>query len=585
VSQAEDVPTPPSDDLVPFEIPFASLPLETQLRHCFDVACRVVGSLGRMKLAVSEGNLASLHRSLQEYRQESAPLKGETLERLLIRHSDAIQQNRPSPFHWEPCPRSPWLCWSPALYAVYSFCGEFLDSILWIHERTGADLTALLPELRETLSTFSQSFLTNELIFEQDHYLRALAGHPDRTARGRGRAERAGGDPNPRETSRAETTGTARVESLRDVAAREYRASKGTFWLAAFPAELKVDRCDECDPSCGSVADGRVLLPCGGIRSLASASLGKRGAFSLLAFTLPRHRIEEMNPFLSFAADAGVALVAQPPAWSRSLRPDNPADTWIATLLLFCPAADGYVIEKPGGCRLITQPWAASLAALRDWHIDETKNGSGEREEGGKGAISSSPPVVEEFLFAPSGNGYLIKGFGETGHLPGYKGLDVIAQLIRSPGKPVSMLDLVRADDRTKVDKRSPQEVLDPEAKKAIRDRLRELEADLERARKDNATVEADLAETEIDKLAEQLLQAEGLGGKDRDLNNVFEKLRPKIHGRLNTVYKAMREAKPPMLKLAEHFGFSISAEGGTGFIYRPAGEPPPWQFLSAGSQ
>jgi hypothetical protein len=206
----------------------------------------------------------------------------------------------------------------------------------------------------------------------------------------------------------------------------------------------------------------------------------------------------------------------------------------------------------------------------------------GQDEGAGKSVLSSSPPAVEEFVFAPSGNGYLIKGFGESGHLSGYKGLDVLAQLIRTPGKPVSMLDLVRADDRTRADKRSPQQVFDPAAKKKILERVRELEADLERARKDNATVEADLAEAEIEKLTGHLLQGEGLGGKHRDLNNLFDKLRPKIHGRLRTVYQAMREADPRMHKLLEHFDLSISSEGGTGFIYRPAGDPPSWQFLLA---
>jgi hypothetical protein len=64
-----------------------------------------------------------------------------------------------------------------------------------------------------------------------------------------------------------------------------------------------------------------------------------------------------------------------------------------------------------------------------------------------------------------------------------------------------------------------------------------------------------------------------------RDLNNPFDKLRPKIHGRLRAVYEAMLKADPPMNKLAEHFELSIGSEGGNAFVYRPAGDPPDWRL------
>jgi hypothetical protein len=107
----------------------------------------------------------------------------------------------------------------------------------------------------------------------------------------------------------------------------------------------------------------------------------------------------------------------------------------------------------------------------------------------------------------------------------------------------------------------------------------------LEKALEENSSVEADTIRAEIDRLESSLTSAVGLGGKVRDLNNVFDKLRPKIHGRLRTVYEAMRKAEPPMAKLADHFEQSISCEGGSGFIYRPAGEAPPWQFRRAGEK
>jgi hypothetical protein len=117
---------------------------------------------------------------------------------------------------------------------------------------------------------------------------------------------------------------------------------------------------------------------------------------------------------------------------------------------------------------------------------------------------------------------------------------------------------------------------------KETEERIRELRADLARAQEQNNTVEADVAQAQIAELEDALSTATGLGGKVRDLNNPFNKLRPKIHGRLRTVYEAMREADPPMNRLAEHFALSISAEGGSAFVYQPAGDPSPWQTSRA---
>jgi hypothetical protein len=186
------------------------------------------------------------------------------------------------------------------------------------------------------------------------------------------------------------------------------------------------------------------------------------------------------------------------------------------------------------------------------------------------------PTAVEEFVFARSGDGYFIKGFGESGHLSRYKGFDVIARLLRTPGQPVSMMDLTDADDRTKADRRSPQEVLDAEAKRQIKEQLTELEADLEQARANNSTVEADAAEADIMRLKQHLVQAVGLGGKDRDLNNHFNKLRSRIWNQLRTAYCRLRESNPQMKLLAEHFDMAISSEMGQ-FTYRPGPNSPSW--------
>jgi hypothetical protein len=198
-----------------------------------------------------------------------------------------------------------------------------------------------------------------------------------------------------------------------------------------------------------------------------------------------------------------------------------------------------------------------------------------------KDAEAPRPPS-QEWYFSPSGNGYYITGFGESGHLSGRKGLSDLARLIQARGKLVPMLELEGANQQQKRDRRSCQPSVDTKELQQAAERLQELRVDLEQALKENNSVEADTTRAEIEQLESSLRSAKGLGGKVRDLNNLFDKLRPKIHGRLRTVYEAMRKADPPMNKLAEHFELSISCEGGRGFIYRPAGDPPPWLFQRA---
>jgi hypothetical protein len=170
---------------------------------------------------------------------------------------------------------------------------------------------------------------------------------------------------------------------LLDEAARRYAADAGSIWLAAFPDGLTVDRCDAHDASWGEVSRGRVAFPWGCMYGLGVVNLGEHGSYRLLSF-LPLAggaSPDELERFGRFAAEAGAALVADPPAWGMVSRAGDPASTWVAALMFLAPAAAGYVVERKGGCRLIAQPWAASVAALRDW--------------GSKSPAPHIPPTIE----------------------------------------------------------------------------------------------------------------------------------------------------------------------------------------------
>jgi hypothetical protein len=133
-------------------------------------------------------------------------------------------------------------------------------------------------------------------------------------------------------------------------------------------------------------------------------------------------------------------------------------------------------------------------------------------------------------------------------------------------------------DPRIVADAHSRQPAADEQALTQLRERLEGAQADLERAKADNNSVEQDHCREEIDVVKTQLKLLTGIGGKPRDLNNRTDKLRPSIHASLKRAYEKLRMARPPMNDLASHFKASTSAEADA-FVYRPVGPAPAWSF------
>jgi hypothetical protein len=177
----------------------------------------------------------------------------------------------------------------------------------------------------------------------------------------------------PSKPSRLPERSMSSLDGLFHRATQEYASSDGSIWLAAIPADLKLDRCDLHDPRCGEVREGRVALPWGCFRNLGNATLWTDGCFQLLAFSLLYRKPDELERFAFFSMEAGAALVAFPPAWARSAGSGDSLATWVTALIFLSPAAGQYVVERDGGLRLMTQPWAASLATLREWHFQNTE--------------------------------------------------------------------------------------------------------------------------------------------------------------------------------------------------------------------
>ncbi len=229
--------------------------------------------------------------------------------------------------------------------------------------------------------------------------------------------------------------------------------------------------------------------------------------------------------------------------------------------------------------RLFPYLWGVVLREFLSFEKATELNPHEGDEEAEKALMKAlNAPPAEEYVFARQGDGWYIRGFGESGFVRNLKGFANLARLIRSPGEPVSMRELtgMQDDARLNADRQTPQPALDEQSLREIRDELAERQADLQEAKDENNTVEADLAQADTDRLKESLGSALGKGGKVRDLNNPNEQMRPTILTNLRRAYKRLKESS--MTMLAEHFESSVTSESGA-CVYRPAGDHPTWRF------
>ena len=153
------------------------------------------------------------------------------------------------------------------------------------------------------------------------------------------------------------------------------------------------------------------------------------------------------------------------------------------------------------------------------------------------------------------------------------KGTAYLAQLLRSPGTDVHVLDLVRGiadhcestqDDRlagalppSSQERENTGihvgglgdagEILDEKAKAAYRRRLAELRAEAAEAKQLDQFTRAEQAEEEIAALLAELSRAVGLGGRDRRAASAAERARQSVTRALKTVVKRIAEQEPAL--------------------------------------
>jgi hypothetical protein len=179
---------------------------------------------------------------------------------------------------------------------------------------------------------------------------------------------------------------------------------------------------------------------------------------------------------------------------------------------------------------------------------------------------------------------------GATFHLKDAKGVQHLAQLLANPGQEFHALDLVGgmvaapapgalADQEMSVRGRGQDDsgpLLDPQAKAEYRQRVSDLQEELEEAETFNDPERASRARAELDFIEAELSAAVGLGGRDRRSGGSAERARVNVTRALKTTVDRIAEYDRA---LGHHLRTCVRT--GTFCVYDPAPGSDPWEIDS----
>jgi hypothetical protein len=174
-------------------------------------------------------------------------------------------------------------------------------------------------------------------------------------------------------------------------------------------------------------------------------------------------------------------------------------------------------------------------------------------------------PEAAPVALAREGDVWLIGWAGRQTRLKHARGLEILEQLLREPGREFHVLALGGGEAGEVIDLGDAGELLDEDARTAYRQRLRELEQELEEARAWADAGRRDRLQAEIEFLSDELGRAVGLGGRVRRSGAAVERARSNVQKRIRGVIRKLDETWP---ELARHLDSHVRT--GTYVSYRP---------------
>jgi hypothetical protein len=197
---------------------------------------------------------------------------------------------------------------------------------------------------------------------------------------------------------------------------------------------------------------------------------------------------------------------------------------------------------------------------------------------GGGTATSGVPPatathdeVTHANVFRRDGELWLVGLGGRSNRIKDSKGVADIAHLLARPGSEVHVLDLVTPGPTLRSD--APGPAIDESARRQYRDRLLELEIELDEADEHADIARSEGLQAERDALLAELSGAYGLGGRARRRSDSTERARSAVTQRIRVAINRIERVDP---ELGGHLRRSIRT--GTFCSYAPE-RPTSWQL------
>lgn len=209
---------------------------------------------------------------------------------------------------------------------------------------------------------------------------------------------------------------------------------------------------------------------------------------------------------------------------------------------------------------------------------DTGANGAPVRGGQAQASLASGIRIPDENVIRREGEYWSVAFQSRTIRLRDQKGLRYLARLLAHPGRDFHVLDMVANESGSAIDNGRDVEagltvslgldagvLLDPQAKKAYRRRLTEIDEDIEEAAAMGNHERAAQAETERDFLVRELARAVGLGGRDRRAGSSSERARASVTRAVRHAMARIQEHHPA---LGEHLERTIRT--GTCCAYLP---------------
>lgn len=181
----------------------------------------------------------------------------------------------------------------------------------------------------------------------------------------------------------------------------------------------------------------------------------------------------------------------------------------------------------------------------------------------GRLATQAPAPMADraEAAVFQRGDGIWNLHFGGLGvSLSEVKGFHDLAVLLARPGEEIHCLELAGRPSEGEGDS-----VLDPQAQREVRSRIRDLQKELDEAEERHDLGGVERARTELDQLVDGLATTLGIGGRSRKLGSSAERARSAVTWRIRNAVRKITAAHP---RLGQHLDNAVRT--GTFCVYTP---------------